>query len=27
VFNGKRCVDSAVVSYLVNGVAPGNLQC
>jgi TAP-like protein len=27
VFNGERCVDSAVVSYLVDGVAPGNLQC
>jgi pimeloyl-ACP methyl ester carboxylesterase len=27
VFNGKRCVDSAVVSYLVDGAAPGNLRC
>ena len=27
VFNGDQCVDSAVVSYLVDGVAPGNLRC
>jgi pimeloyl-ACP methyl ester carboxylesterase len=27
VFNGDRCVDSAVVSYLVDGVSPRNLQC
>jgi hypothetical protein len=27
VFNGDRCVDSAVVGYLVDGVAPGNLRC
>jgi pimeloyl-ACP methyl ester carboxylesterase len=27
VFNGERCVDGAVVGYLVDRVAPGNLQC
>ena len=27
VFNGNQCVDDAVVSYLVDGVAPGNLRC
>jgi len=27
VFNGNQCVDGAVVSYLVDGVAPGNLRC
>ncbi|MCV7261223.1 alpha/beta hydrolase [Mycobacterium shimoidei] len=27
VFNGDRCVDTAVVRYFVTGVAPGNLQC
>jgi pimeloyl-ACP methyl ester carboxylesterase len=27
VFNGDRCVDSAVVAYLVDGAAPGNLRC
>src|ERR1700722_16562870 len=27
VFNGDQCVDGAVVSYLVDGVAPGNLRC
>lgn len=27
VFNGDECVDSAVVSYFVDGVAPGNLRC
>ena len=27
VFNGDQCVDGAVVSYLVDGVPPGNLRC
>lgn len=27
VFKGKRCVDSAVVNYLVNLTAPGDLHC
>jgi pimeloyl-ACP methyl ester carboxylesterase len=27
VFNGDECVDNAVTSYLVDGVAPGNLRC
>jgi hypothetical protein len=27
VFNGDQCVDNAVTSYLVDGVAPGNLRC
>ena len=27
VFNGNQCVDDAVVRYLVDGVAPGNLRC
>ncbi len=27
VFNGNECIDSAVVSYFVDGVAPGNLKC
>jgi pimeloyl-ACP methyl ester carboxylesterase len=27
VFNGDQCVDGAVVSYLVDGVTPGNLRC
>jgi pimeloyl-ACP methyl ester carboxylesterase len=27
VFNGDQCVDDAVVSYLVDGAAPGNLRC
>jgi pimeloyl-ACP methyl ester carboxylesterase len=27
VFNGDQCVDSAVTSYLVDGVVPGNLRC
>ncbi len=26
-FNGNECVDSAVIRYLVDGVAPGNLRC
>jgi pimeloyl-ACP methyl ester carboxylesterase len=26
-FNGNDCVDGAVVRYLVDGVAPGNLRC
>jgi hypothetical protein len=27
VFNGDQCVDGAVVSYMVDGVEPGNLRC
>jgi pimeloyl-ACP methyl ester carboxylesterase len=27
VFNGDQCVDGAVVSYLADGVEPGNLRC
>jgi pimeloyl-ACP methyl ester carboxylesterase len=27
VFNGDQCIDDAVVSYLVDGVPPGNLRC
>ncbi|WP_286670874.1 alpha/beta hydrolase [Mycobacterium paraterrae] len=26
-FNGNECVDDAVVRYLVDGIAPGNLRC
>ena len=26
-FNGNDCVDGAVVRYLVDGAAPGNLRC
>jgi pimeloyl-ACP methyl ester carboxylesterase len=26
-FNGNECVDGAVIRYLVDGVAPGNLRC
>jgi len=26
-FNGNECVDGAVVRYLVDGIAPGNLRC
>ena len=27
VFNGDQCVDAAVDSYLIDGLAPGNLRC
>ena len=27
VFNGNECVDDAVIRYLVDGAAPGNLRC
>ncbi|HSS23698.1 MAG TPA: alpha/beta hydrolase [Mycobacterium sp.] len=27
VFNGDQCVDGAVDSYLIDGLAPGNLRC
>jgi pimeloyl-ACP methyl ester carboxylesterase len=27
VFDGESCVDNAVVAYLVDGTAPGNLRC
>lgn len=27
VFNGDRCVDTAVVRYFVDGASPGSLQC
>jgi len=27
VFNGNDCVDDAVIRYLVDGAAPGNLRC
>src|SRR5579875_2836540 len=27
VFNGDRCVDTAVARYFVDGVSPGSLQC
>ena len=27
VFNGIECIDTATVSYFVDGVVPGNLHC
>ncbi|OYN74610.1 alpha/beta hydrolase, partial [Mycolicibacterium sphagni] len=27
VFNGDKCVDSAIVNYFVDQTVPGNLQC